>query len=101
MCDEAVDDFLAALKLILDWFVTSKMIKNLYTALYADNGLLFFDEDSSNVTFCCNEMGILRVNLNNIKLDNNFDEDYPDNIILIRLLAWHSKFKKAKILKKA
>ena len=26
MCDEAVDDFLAALKLISDWFVTSKMI---------------------------------------------------------------------------
>ena len=28
MCDEAVDDSLAALKLILDWFVTSEMIKN-------------------------------------------------------------------------
>ena len=27
MCDEAVDDFLAALKLISDWFVTSKIIK--------------------------------------------------------------------------
>ena len=27
MCDEAVDNFLAALKLIADWFVTSKMIK--------------------------------------------------------------------------
>ena len=40
MCDEAVDDSLAALKLILDWSVTSKVIKKLYTALYADN-LLF------------------------------------------------------------
>ena len=28
MCDEAVDDFVATLKLILDWFVTSKIIKN-------------------------------------------------------------------------
>ena len=36
MCDEAVDDFLAALRLIPDWFVTSKMIKRLYTVLYAD-----------------------------------------------------------------
>ena len=27
MCDEAVNDFLAALKLISDWFVTGKMIK--------------------------------------------------------------------------
>ena len=28
MCDEAVDGSLAALKLIPDWFVTSKMIEN-------------------------------------------------------------------------
>ena len=33
MCDEAGDNSLAALKFISDWFVTSKMIKNLYTAL--------------------------------------------------------------------
>ena len=40
MCDEAVDDSLAALKFIPDWFVTSKIIKKLYTAIYADDGLL-------------------------------------------------------------
>ena len=28
MCDEAVDDTLAALKITPDWFVTSKMVKN-------------------------------------------------------------------------
>ena len=27
MCDKAVDDCLATLKLVPDWFVTSKMIK--------------------------------------------------------------------------
>ena len=43
--------------------------------------------------FVNNEMGILSVNLNNIDLDNNFDENDLDTIILIRLLAWHSKFK--------
>ena len=48
MCSEAVDDSLAALKLIPDWFVTSK-IKKLYTALDADDGLLFFIEDSGHV----------------------------------------------------
>ena len=46
-------------------------------------------------------MGILRVNLNNINLVNNFDEDDPDYIILIRLLAWHSKFEKRKAFKKS
>ena len=44
----------------------------------------------------------LRVNigLNNINLDNIFDEDDPDTIIHVRLLAWHVKFKKSKSLKK-
>ena len=45
-------------------------------------------------------MAILSVNLNNINLDN-FDEDDSDTIILIRLLAWHSKFEKCKALKKS
>ena len=30
ICDEAVDDCLAAL--VLDWFVTSEMLKKLFTA---------------------------------------------------------------------
>ena len=42
MCDEAVDDCLAALKFVPDWFVTRKMIKILFTAFYADeNNTLF------------------------------------------------------------
>ena len=96
MCDEIVDDSLAAVKLIPDWFVRSKMIKTLYTALYADIGLLFFDEDPGDVTFCCDEMGILSVNLNDINLDNNSDADDPDTIILIRLLVLHIKFEKCR-----
>ena len=51
MCDEAVDDSLAALKLIPDCFVASKMIKKLHTALYADENILDFNEDFGNVTF--------------------------------------------------
>ena len=43
-------------------------------------------------------MDILNIDLNNINLDNNFDEDDPDTIILIRLLAWHFKFEKHKVL---
>ena len=41
ICDEAVDDSLAALKLIPDWLVTSKLIKKLYTALYTYKNILF------------------------------------------------------------
>ena len=35
MRDVSVDDSLAALKFIPDWFVTSEMIKKRFTALYA------------------------------------------------------------------
>ena len=43
-------------------------------------------------------MGILKTDLNNININNNFDEDDSDTIIVIRLLAWHIKFEKRKEL---
>ena len=88
------------MKLIPDWFFSSKIIKNLFIALYADENILHFNEDSGNVVSNCNETGIFNIDLNNIDLDNNFDEDDPDTIILIRLLAFHIKFEKRKELKK-
>ena len=85
LCDEAADDSLAALKLVPEWFVTSKMIKKLYTASYADDSTLYFNEDStSNVVCSCNELGILNIDLNDINLGNNFDEDDPDTIIIFK-----------------
>ena len=45
-------------------------------------------------------MVILRIDLNNINLDDNRDENDPDIIVLIRLLAWHVKFEKRKALQK-
>ena len=45
------NDSEASLKLISDWFVTSKMIKNLSAALYADENLLYFNEDSVDAVF--------------------------------------------------
>ena len=88
MYDEAVNESLATLKLIPDWFVTSKMIKKLFIALYADENMFYFDEDSGNIVFNCYRMGILNIDLNNIDLDDNFDEDDLDTITLIRLLAY-------------
>ena len=98
MCDKAVDDFLAALKLIPDWFVTSKMIKKLYTALYADENILYFNKNSGDAAFSYNKMGVLSIDVNKINLDNNSDEDDPDTII--RLLTWHINLKNVKHFKK-
>ena len=88
------------MKLVPDWFVTSKMIKKLYAALYADENILYFNEDSNNVVFSCNEMGILNIDLNNINLDNNFDEDDLDTIILSEFWLGILNLKNAKHFKK-
>ena len=53
-----------------------------------------------NVVFNCNNMCIYNIDLNNINLDNNFDEDNPGTIIHFRLLVWHIKSEKCKALKK-
>ena len=44
-------------------------------------------------------MGILTVNIDNINLDNNFNENDLDTIVLIRLLVLYSKFEKLKVVK--
>ena len=88
MCDKAVHDFLLVLKFVSDWFVTSKMIKMLQTALFADDHILLFDQDSGTVRFSSDEMGSLSIVLNNITLDEvNFDGDDPETIIHIRLMV--------------
>ena len=63
------------------------MIKKLYTALYANNSLLFFDECSGMSHFVVMKWILLVLNLDYIDLDHNIDENEPDTIILIRLLA--------------
>ena len=89
-----VDDSPATLKLIPDCFNTNKMIKKPFTALCADKNILYFNEDSVNVIFNCNEMGILNIDLGNFNFDNNFDEYDPDTIIPIKLLSQHTTFQK-------
>ena len=52
------------------------------------------------VMSCFLVMKWVLLGLNNVNLDNNFDEDDLDTIIFIRLLAWHIKFEKRKAFKK-
>ena len=78
-----------------------KLLKKLFTDLYADEHILYFNEDSSNTTFNDNEIGILNIDLKSINLDdNNFYEDDPGTIIQVRLLAWNIEFEKREALKK-
>ena len=76
------------------------MIEKLFTALYADENILYFNVDSGDAVFNYNEIGIVNTDLNNISLDDNFDGEDPNIIILIRLLAWHTNSEKRKELTK-
>ena len=78
------------------------MLGNFDNALHANNNILFYNEDFDKITFIANQRHVLFVDFDKINLDNdnNFDEDDPVTIIHIRPLAWHSKFKNHKPLKK-
>ena len=59
-----------------------------------DENIVYFNEDSGDAVFNYNEMGIVNIDLYNITLDNNFDKDDPDTIILTGLWVWHIKSNK-------
>ena len=80
------------MKFIPDWFVTSNVLEKLGNALHANDDVLFYNEDFGKVTFIANQKHTLAVDLEKVNLDNNYNEDDPDTIIHIRLLARHSKF---------
>ena len=63
------------------------MLEKHYTALFADENILYFNEDSDDAKSFCNNMSIPCLDFNNINFHDNFDEDYPDFIIAVRLLA--------------
>ena len=75
------------------------MFEKFHDALNANDGV--FDKDFSKVTFFANQMGILRVDLDKINLNNynNFQEGNPDTIVHAKSLAWHNKFEKRKEFK--
>ena len=80
MCDKAADAFQPTLKFVPNWFVSNKILQNHYDNLFSVDNIIFFGEDSNNVTFFCDEMGIFNADLNNINLDYiNFDKDDPGN----------------------
>ena len=61
MCDKAINSFLPALKLVPDLFFLQKIIKKLYDAVFFNYDMIFFKEDSGNIIFFSDEMGIFSV----------------------------------------
>ena len=60
-------------------------IINLVTALYADENIVYFNEDSSDAIFFCNQIGILSIDINNINFGGtNYEKDDTETNIHIR-----------------
>ena len=101
MFDKPVDYFLAELKFVPDWFIPTKMIRILSAAFYTVDNILYFNEDSANVVFPCNGMGIPNIDFNNINLD---DTNLMKMTLILLILSdfWLVilNFKHAKHLKK-
>ena len=88
LCDKAVDYFLPALKFVPDWFVTSKMVRNFIVLNSLIMIYAFLMKILVMLLFLVIKLGILSLDLNNINPDNvYFDEDNPETIIHIRLMA--------------
>ena len=94
MCDQAVDDCLATLKFIPDWFVTTRILEKCHYTLLVNDDTLILNKNHNKVTFISNESYVLAAGFDEINIGegNNFNEDYPDTIIYARLLACRCKF---------
>ena len=90
MCNTEVDAFLSKWKRVPNWFVKSE-ITELDDDLFSNYDIIFVNEDSNYVTFFSDDMCIVSVDLDNIKLDDiNFDENDPKTIDLhhYSITAW-------------
>ena len=75
--------FLSTLIFVPDWFATNKILEILDNVFFNDHA------DSDNVMPFSDDMGLVNVDVNNVSLNNvNFDNDDPENIIHVTLIAW-------------
>ena len=63
MYHKAVDVFLTTLKFVPDWFVTNKMLEKLGDVVFSKDDIVFVYENSDNVTFFSDDVGLNYINL--------------------------------------
>ena len=101
MCDNAADDFVLAIKLVPDLFITSNVIGKLYDVVFSNDDLVFGDLKSGFVAFFSNDKGLNIVTMDSINLeDNNFNNFDPETINYITLMGWSNRLNQGKSRKK-
>ena len=84
-----------------NWFVMNKFPDKLDNVEFCNDGIDLPDIDSHFATFFSDEVSVITMNFNNINLDdNNFDEEDPETIIHVRLIAWCNRYNQARCITK-
>lgn len=97
MCDKAVNDFLPTLNSVPDCFIVTKMLDKLDNVVFFNDGIGLDDIDSDFVPLFSDDMELNTIDLNNIKLDDNFDEHDPKTLIYVRPMAYCNRYKQSKL----
>ena len=86
MSDKVVDFCLLALKFVPDWFAISEMIEKFDSTIFANDYIVFDDLDSDFVTFFSSDIGLNRIAVDNINLDDYYlDHLDPETINHVNL----------------
>ena len=84
-----------------NWFVMNKLPDKLDNVEFCNDGIDLPDIDSHFATFFSDEVSVITMNFNNINLDdNNFDEEDPETIIHVRLIAWCNRYNQVRCVTK-
>ena len=66
-------------------------------AIFSNDNIIFFKDDSNYVTFTSDDKGLNIIYLNSISIDDhNRDNDDPETIIRVRLMPWCNRYKQCK-----
>ena len=94
ICDKVVDICLPTLNFLPDCFVTNEMLEKLDNIAFSIDDIDLNDADCDNVTLFSNDIGLVTIDLNNINIDDdNFEEEDPETIVLIRVIVWYNRYK--------
>ena len=100
MCEEAVDACLPAMKFVVNWFVTPKMLEDLGSTVFFNSDIDRGNVDLGILTLLNDGMDFVNVNLNNVCLDDDFNDDDLDTICLVKLFTCCNRYKKCEAYKK-
>ena len=70
----------------------TKFLEKPDDVVISNDDIIIVNKDSDNVTFFSNDIGLVNVDLNNVRLDDvSFDNDGPEIIIHARFNAWYNR----------